>query len=100
METKWDLIQQRALETWGHDHGDKTGELDAVLGLAGEAGEIADQYKKHLFKQSHTVTAEEMQEELADLLYYVAIRATQLNVTLDELSLVFYEKLKDGHGWV
>jgi len=70
------------------------------MGIAGEAGEIADQLKKHLYKEGYNVTREGFIDELGDLLYYVAIRAYQIGITLDELSQKNREKLQDGkHGW-
>jgi NTP pyrophosphatase (non-canonical NTP hydrolase) len=96
-----DKIQRRALKTWypvGHElHLDP---LHPTLAIAGEAGELADQLKKHLWKPGVTVSRQEFLDELGDLLYYVAIRAYQLGVTLDELSRMNRKKLENGrHGW-
>jgi len=96
-----DAIQQRALKTWypvGHElHLDP---LHPTLAIAGEAGEIADQLKKHIWKQGVKYTREQFLDELGDLLYYVSIRAYQLGVTLDELSQMNRQKLAGGvHGW-
>ena len=97
---KPDAIQQRALKTWYEaGHPLRLDPLPAVLGLAGEAGEVADQYKKHLFKPGNELTPDAALDELGDVLYYVAIRAYQLGVTLDDLSRANAEKLADGHGY-
>jgi NTP pyrophosphatase (non-canonical NTP hydrolase) len=98
-----DDIQRRALETW-HDAVmfPEALQLDhAVLGLVGEAGEIANLHKKHLFKPGHQATRHERLLELGDALYYLAILAHLDGITLDELSRLNYEKLsKNGnHGW-
>ena len=98
-----DDIQRRALETW-HDpvFFPESLQMDhAVLGLVGEAGEVANQYKKHLFKPGHQSTREERLHELGDVLYYLAILAHLNGVTIDELSRMNHEKLTgaNGHGW-
>ena len=77
MSYKPDAIQRRVLETW-HDPAMFPDELQvdhAVLGLVGEAGEVANQYKKHLFKPGHQSTRRERLLELGDVLYYLAILA-------------------------
>ena len=98
---KPDAIQQRALKTWYPEgHALHLDPLYPVLAIAGEAGEIADQWKKHQYKPGVEYTREQFLDELGDLLYYLAIRAYQLDVTLDELSQMNRRKLAGGvHGW-
>jgi NTP pyrophosphatase (non-canonical NTP hydrolase) len=45
--------------------------INAALGLAGEAGEIADMVKKWQF-QGHDIDDDKMELELGDVLWYVA----------------------------
>ena len=95
-----DSIQKRALRTW--HNGDFPRQLmrdHAVLGLVGEAGELADLHKKHRFKPGHESTPGERLDELGDVLYYVAILAWLDGVTIDELSQLNADKLEGGHGW-
>ena len=66
---------------------------NAALGLAGEAGEVADMMKKHLFHQ-HPLDREAMVKELGDCLWYVAALATVLEVDLDEVGTRNIEKLR------
>ena len=63
------------------------------LGLVGESGELADLHKKHVFKPGYRAGAEDYIDELGDVLFYLAIIAHQLGVTLDELSQRNYAKL-------
>ena len=99
-----DEIQSRALGTW-HDPLEFPDSLQtdhAVLGLVGEAGEVANQYKKHLFKPGHQSTRLSRLDELGDVLYYLSILAYLDGCTIDELSQMNYEKLTkngDNHGW-
>jgi NTP pyrophosphatase (non-canonical NTP hydrolase) len=55
-----------------------------ALGLAGEAGEVADTVKKAIFHQ-HGVDREILIKELGDVLWYVAALCTQLHVTMSEV---------------
>lgn len=58
--------------------------LHAVLGIAGEAGELVDAFKKHLIyeKPFDTVNAK---EELGDILWYMALACRVLSVTFEQL---------------
>jgi NTP pyrophosphatase (non-canonical NTP hydrolase) len=97
-----DLIQKRALETWHVNLPVKLQYQHALLGLIGESGEVADQYKKHIFKPGYRATREERLDELGDVLYYLAILAHLDGHTIDELSQLNYDKLthnNDSHGW-
>ncbi len=66
---------------------------NAALGLAGEAGEVADMMKKHLFHQ-HPLDREAMVKELGDCLWYVAAAATALGIELEEIGAGNIEKLR------
>ncbi|MCB1972562.1 MAG: nucleoside triphosphate pyrophosphohydrolase family protein [Geminicoccaceae bacterium] len=60
--------------------------LYPVLGLLGEAGEIANKVKKIHRDNGGGITLEqalELRKELGDVLWYVAELATQLGTTLD-----------------
>lgn len=67
--------------------------LNAVLGLTGEAGEVADEVKKSTF-QGHDWNSSKIIEKLGDVLWYVALMADLLNVSLDFVMENNIEKLK------
>jgi NTP pyrophosphatase (non-canonical NTP hydrolase) len=99
-----DTIQQRALSTWyDPDHELHNNLLPSVMGLAGESGELLDLVKKIHFKPGFRHSVVDLYDELGDVLYYAAILAHQLNITLDELSRLNYAKLtkreRDGAGY-
>ncbi|HEX3158788.1 MAG TPA: nucleoside triphosphate pyrophosphohydrolase family protein [Gemmatimonadaceae bacterium] len=76
--------------------GDRPQEMqlsNAALGLSGEAGEVADMLKKHLF-HSHPLDRDAMVKELGDCLWYVAAMATALDVDLGEVGARNIEKLR------
>jgi NTP pyrophosphatase (non-canonical NTP hydrolase) len=67
-----------------------------TLGLAGEAGEIANKVKKILRDNSGNLqesVREDLICELGDVLWYVAALATDLNVELSEVANKNIEKL-------
>jgi NTP pyrophosphatase (non-canonical NTP hydrolase) len=55
-----------------------------ALGLAGEAGEVADTIKKAVFHQ-HGLNRDELIKELGDVLWYVAALCSKLDVSLADV---------------
>ncbi len=67
-----------------------------ALGLAGEAGEVAEHAKKAIRDDGGKVSDERraaMSKELGDVLWYVAQLATELGLDLDEIAGQNLEKL-------
>ena len=58
--------------------------LNGVMGLNGEAGEVIDIVKKHLF-QGHKLDKEHLKEELGDVAWYLAIACSGAGLTLEEV---------------
>jgi len=64
-----------------------------ALGLAGEAGEVAETVKKGVLHQ-HGLDAEKMKKELGDVLWYVAALCTKLDLDMGAVMFANIEKLK------
>ncbi len=67
-----------------------------ALGLAGEAGEVAEHAKKAIRDDAGNVSDERraaMSKELGDVLWYVAQLATELELSLEEIAAQNLEKL-------
>lgn len=67
-----------------------------ALGLAGEAGEVAEHAKKAIRDDGEEVGEERraaMSKELGDVLWYVAQLATELDLDLDQIAEQNLEKL-------
>jgi len=67
-----------------------------ALGLAGEAGEIAEHAKKAIRDDAGTISEERrsaMARELGDVLWYLAGLATELGLDLDQIARENLEKL-------
>ena len=72
--------------------------LYPALGLAGEAGEVAEQAKRVLRDDGGRLTEARRQaiaRELGDVLWYVAQLATELGFSLEEIAQANLEKLAD-----
>jgi NTP pyrophosphatase (non-canonical NTP hydrolase) len=72
-------------------NGDMIG--NAALGLAGEAGEVADIVKKHLY-QGHALNKDKVAEEVGDILWYCALAATALECDLGDIAQHNIRKLQ------
>lgn len=71
--------------------------LNAALGVAGEAGEFANAVKKQKF-YGKPKERDALIDELGDVLYYCAMAATCLGVTLNEVQERNIAKLRKRHG--
>lgn len=71
-----------------------------AIGLAGEAGEVADHVKKGVFHEKG-VNMTKLAEELGDVLWYVAALATVTGFTLEEIMQMNIDKLAKRYpqGW-
>lgn len=84
--------QRLALITANHDLDSKIDLAVASLGVAGEAGEVADHVKKYL-GHGHELDREKMIKECGDVLWYVSKIAHCLDVSLQEIAERNIEKL-------
>jgi NTP pyrophosphatase (non-canonical NTP hydrolase) len=67
-----------------------------ALGLAGEAGEVAEHAKKTIRDDAGTVSEQRraaMAKELGDVLWYVAQLASELGLELDDIAAANLDKL-------
>lgn len=66
--------------------------MNGALGLAGEAGEVADIVKKATF-QGHTINREHIAKELGDVCWYIAETATAIGYDLETIMQMNIDKL-------
>ncbi|MFC2948557.1 nucleoside triphosphate pyrophosphohydrolase family protein [Virgibacillus sediminis] len=67
--------------------------INFSMGLSGESGEFTDHIKKVVF-QGHPLSYSDAEEELGDILYYLARAADALGLTLEEVAQTNINKLK------
>lgn len=69
-----------------------------AMGVAGEAGEVIEKWKKIVAYKEGKVTDEEKTElgkELADVVWYIAVFADSLGLTFNEIMDANIKKLAD-----
>lgn len=67
-----------------------------AIGLAGEAGEVAELVKKGIFHQ-HGLDKRKMYKELGDVLWYVAALCTKLDFDMGDIMQANIDKLRERY---
>lgn len=68
-----------------------------VMGLAGEAGEVANKYKKIIRDKSGIMDEKDVEQigsELGDVLWYLARLCDELDLWIDDIAEDNYQKLE------
>ena len=92
----FDEYQKQALTTILSTGDEFKDLLHWVLGLNGEAGEVAEKLKKIIRDKQGVVSADdkvELAKELGDVLWYIAVFANDLGVSLDDIAAQNLAKL-------
>ena len=66
-----------------------------TIGLAGESGEVAEKIKKGIRNNGGKLDVDAIVKELGDVLWYIAILADFLEVSLEEVAGINIAKLAD-----
>lgn len=98
----FDDYQRAAMRTLKSARDAQTMLTNGALGLAGEAGEVADLLKKHLYPSKPgdgdgVGIDARLYDELGDVLWYVALLCEALGVTLHDVAQRNIDKLADRH---
>jgi NTP pyrophosphatase (non-canonical NTP hydrolase) len=67
--------------------------FNCILGIQGEAGEVAELLKKSLF-HGHTLDLEKLKKEIGDILFYLTWLCSLHDFDLDDGAELNIEKLK------
>ncbi|MFM2414691.1 MAG: hypothetical protein RI911_384 [Candidatus Parcubacteria bacterium] len=88
--------QEKASQTAGYPTPGGMAFIYPALGLAGEAGEVAEKIKKIIRDEGGVVSEAkrgEIKKELGDVLWYVSELARQFDLTLDDVAAGNIDKL-------
>lgn len=66
--------------------------IQGCLGLTGEAGEVADMIKKHIFHEKE-LDMMHFKKELGDVMWYIALISNSCGFNIDEIMDINIEKL-------
>ncbi len=93
---KFSTYQEAAHQTDQRQGADLADVAVHLLGMVGEAGSVATEYKKLLRDgPAHTAAKARIREELGDVLWYTATLATKLGLDLDDIARANLEKTRD-----
>lgn len=90
--------QKRALTTVISDGNEFNDLLHWVLGINGEAGEVAEKVKKIIRDKGGKVSdadKRELGKEIGDVLWYLAVFAHHLGIEFDDIAAANLKKLAD-----
>ena len=94
----FDEYQKQALTTVISSDDAFKDTLHWVLGICGEAGEVAEKVKKIIRDKNGVVSEEdktEIAKELGDVLWYLAVFAHEMGKSFDEVATTNLKKLQD-----
>jgi len=93
----FDEYQQQALQTALTNPDPVLDKNHWVLGIAGEAGEVVEKWKKIIAYRDGVITDDditELKKELGDVVWYVAVLAHSLGLSFDDVMQQNVEKLQ------
>lgn len=94
----FDEYQKQALTTAIRHPDPQMDKTIWAMGIAGEAGEVLEKWKKIVAYKEGKISDEDLallKKELGDVIWYIAVLADSLNLSLDEIMQLNIDKLKD-----
>lgn len=93
----FDEYQRQALTTAQSAHEPLMEQTIWAMGVAGEAGEVVEKWKKIVAYKEGKITPDDLDElakELGDVVWYIAVMAHSLGLSFDDIMNRNVEKLK------
>jgi len=94
----FDEYQKKALTT-AHNHPDTLMDQTIwAMGISGEAGEVLEKWKKIVAYKDGKISKEDLEglkKEMGDVVWYVAVLASSLGLSFEEVVQHNLTKLKD-----
>ncbi len=101
MSMTFDEYQKQALTTAKNDYEPLMEKTIWAMGVAGEAGEVVEKWKKIVAYKEGKISDEDLNElakELGDVVWYIAVMAHSLGLSFDDIMQRNVEKLKSRHA--
>lgn len=96
----FDEYQKQALITADNDYDPSLEKTIWAMGIAGEAGEVLEKWKKIMAYQKGSYSqadVAELAKELGDIVWYIAVFADTLGLSFEAIMQRNVAKLKDRH---
>ncbi|HSX47138.1 MAG TPA: nucleoside triphosphate pyrophosphohydrolase family protein [Patescibacteria group bacterium] len=96
----FDEYQKKALKTAISNPNEVLATLHWVLGINGEAGEVAEKVKKIIRDKDGVISNEDKKElakEVGDVLWYLAVFSHHLGISFESIAKENLTKLKSRH---
>jgi NTP pyrophosphatase (non-canonical NTP hydrolase) len=93
----FDDYQNQSLDTVVNHSNQEMNRSIFAMGIAGEAGEVIEKWKKIVAYRDGVISEEDLQEiskELGDVLWYIAVFAHSLGLSLDDVAKNNIQKLQ------
>jgi NTP pyrophosphatase (non-canonical NTP hydrolase) len=94
----FDEYQKQALKTAVRNPDPDMDKTIWAMGIAGEAGEVVEKWKKIMAYDKGVVSKDRLNElakEMADVVWYIAVFADSLGLSFESIMKQNLEKLKD-----
>ncbi len=94
----FDEYQQKAMKTAVNDYEPLMEKTIWAMGVAGEAGEVVEKWKKIVAYKEGKISDDDLTElakELGDVVWYIAVFAHSLGLTFDDVMQRNLQKLAD-----
>lgn len=88
--------QELAMRTRRQDLNSREMLNNAILGLCGKTGEVAELIKKEFYHDT-PIDITHLKKELGDVMWYIALAATASGINLDDIMTTNIEKLKNRY---
>lgn len=92
----FDEYQRTSLTTAVHHSNKEMDRTIFAMGIAGEAGEVIEKWKKIVAYRDGVITDDDLREiskELGDVLWYIALFAHELGLSFDDIAQQNVDKL-------
>lgn len=93
---RYEEYKEKAMRTKNNELSKRDLLIESVMGLTGEAGEVADIVKKYLY-QGHNLDKEHIKEEVGDVMWYIVELLESVDLELEDCLQYNIDKLNSRY---